>query len=196
MQADTPQPTPSTDTRYLTLAELEAGLPAIRQSPQQEGELAMIVRRPAIEQREVLAAGQIDRLEGLVGDCWRSRGNKRTPDGAANPDAQLTLMNARVLGLLAGTPERWPLAGDQLIVDLDLSEANLPPGSRLAIGDAVVEITALPHTGCGKFLERYGKDAVRFVNSEQGKALRLRGVNARVVAPGAVAVGQVVRKVL
>jgi MOSC domain-containing protein YiiM len=180
---------------HLTAAELEAGLADIRESPKDAGVLRMIVRRPRTEERETLHEAELDLVDGLVGDNWRTRGNPDTPDGAAHPDTQLNVMNARVIALVAQTPERWPLAGDQLFVDLDLSEDNLPPGSRLAIGSAVIEVTAEPHTGCRKFRARFGLDAMRFVNSAVGKQLHMRGINARVVKPGKIKMGDVVRKV-
>ncbi|RDI75920.1 hypothetical protein Gocc_0339 [Gaiella occulta] len=174
--------------------ELEAGLAEIRRSPRDGGVVELIVGRPAEGAREVLEEGTLDLDDGLVGDCWRVRGSRSTPDGSANPDAQLTLMNSRVAALLAGERERWALAGDQLYVDLDLSAGNLPPGTRLALGSAVVEVTAEPHTGCVKFRDRFGHEALRFVSSPTGRALNLRGVNARVVEPGTVRRGDAVRK--
>jgi hypothetical protein len=176
------------------MEELEAGLDHIRRAPQAEGLLAMIVRRPAVEQREVLEEGRLSLTEGLVGDNWRSRGSSRTDDGQAHPDMQLNLMNARVIALLAQEREHWPLAGDQLYIDMDLSTANLPPGTRLGLGTAVIEVTAQPHTGCKKFSTRFGLDAIKFVNSPIGKELHLRGINARVVQPGVIRVRDVVRK--
>jgi hypothetical protein len=175
--------------------ELEAGLAAIRRSPQDCGTLHMIVRRPQVEQREVLATGELDLREGLIGDSWSFRGSSGTPDGSANPEAQLNLMNSRVIDLVARTKDRWPLAGDQLYVDLDLSGENLPPGTRLAIGSAVIEVTAEPHTGCRKFKARFGLEALKFVNSPVGKELHLRGICAKVVRPGQIRLGDVVKKV-
>lgn len=171
------------EVKHLNTAELEAGLAQIRQAPADQGAVQLIVRRPAAGEREVLAEGQLDLAAGLVGDRWGAPG--RTP----NPETQLTLMNAQVAQLVAGSRERWPLAGDQLYVDLDLSVENLPVGARLAIGGAVVEITAEPHKGCKQFVERFGMDAMLFVNSPAGKDLRLRGVNTRVVQAGTVRVG-------
>jgi hypothetical protein len=162
-------------------------------APADGGTVELIVRRPRPEARELVEEAELDLEEGLVGDCWRSRGTSR---GAADPDAQLTLMSSRVARLVAGGDEhaRWALAGDQLYVDLDLSESALPAGSRLAIGSAVLELTALPHTGCGKFSRRFGSEAIRLVNSREGRALRLRGVNARVVEPGRVRRGDAIRR--
>lgn len=178
------------DVRHVTLAELEAGLDTIRQSPRQEGVLAMIVRRTAIDEREVMAGATLDVFDGLVGDGWRSRGGS----GTANPDTQLALMNARTIALLAQSEERWLLAGDQLLVDLDLSLENLPARTRLALGTAVIEVTPQAHSGCRKFLDRFGAEALKFVNSPVGKELRLRGVYAKVVQAGVIRVGDVVKK--
>ena len=178
----------------LSLPQLEAGLDAIRRSPREDGVLRLIVRRPQIDAREVLQEGQLDVAQGLVGDNWQARGSSRTPDGSAHPDMQLTITNTRLIALVAHTEDRWQLAGDQLYVDLDLSVDNLPPGTRLAIGSALVEVTAIPHTGCQKFMARFGLDALKFVNSAAGKRLRLRGLNARVVEPGAIRVNDRIRK--
>ncbi len=180
--------------RHLTMKELEEGLDGVRDSPENEGILEMIVRRPAIDQREVLAEGELHPAEGLVGDNWKSRSSSRTPDGSADPDMQLNVMNARCAALVAQDNNRWQLAGDQLYVDLDLSEDNLPPGTRLSLGTAVIQVSEQPHTGCGKFVSRFGADAMKFVNSVLGKRLRLRGLNARVIQPGTVRAGDVVRK--
>jgi hypothetical protein len=180
--------------RHLTTEQLEANLDHIRQAPRDAGTLALIVRRPAVEEREVLATGVLDEREGLVGDNWRTRGSSRTADGSAHPEMQLNIINARLVALIAPDAARRPLAGDQLHVDLDLSGENLPPGTRLAIGTAVVEVTALPHTGCSKFKARFGADALKFVNSPMGKELHLRGINAKVVQGGVIQVGDAVRK--
>jgi MOSC domain-containing protein YiiM len=179
---------------HATTATLEAGLDEIRAAPADLGRIELIVRRPAEDQREVLAEAMLDPAEGLAGDTWLARGNRRAPDGRADPDKQLTLMNARVAGLIAGDPERRALAGDQLYLDLDISQTNLPAGTRLALGSAVIELTAPPHTGCAKFAARFGRDALRFVNSPVGRELRLRGANARIVVPGTVRTGDEVRK--
>ena len=180
---------------HLATGELEAGLAEIRLSPADGGTVELVVRRPAEGEREVLDEGVLDLVEGLVGDTWRARGSGGRPDGAANPDAQLTVMNARAAALVARERERWPLAGDQLYVDLDLSAENLPPGTRLAVGSAVIEVTPEPHTGCAKFSARFGSDALRFINSPAGRSLRLRGVDTRVVQPGVVRPGDSVGKV-
>jgi hypothetical protein len=179
---------------HLTMAELESGLDEIRRSPKDSGALRLIVRRPRIEEREVLAAAELHPDYGLIGDNWISRGSSKTPDGSAHPDMQLNVMNARVAALVAQHEERWQLAGDQLYLDLDLSEANLPAGTHLAIGDAVIVVSPQPHTGCQKFVSRFGLEAMKFVNSPLGRELRLRGLNARVIQGGAVRVGDAVRK--
>jgi MOSC domain-containing protein YiiM len=180
---------------HLPLEDLEAGLCTICQSPKDAGILHLIVRRPRVDEREVVNEATLDPRCGLVGDNWHTRGSTRTPDRAAHPEMQITLMNSRVIELLAREKGRWPLAGDQLYVDLDLARENLPPGTRLAIGSAVIQVSAEPHTGCQKFRARFGADAVSFVNSPEGKRLRLRGINAKVVRPGTVHVSDVVTKI-
>ena len=185
----------ATTPRPLTLAELEAALPAALHSPKDNGTLDLIVRRPAVGRRDVLDAGELDLATGLVGDTWNIRSSTRTTDGSAHPDMQLNVMNSRVIDMIAGEKTRWGLAGDQLYVDFDLSEENVPAGTRLSIGSAVIEVTAQPHTGCAKFVQRFGVDAMKFVNSPQGRALHLRGINARVVVPGRIQTGDRVRKV-
>jgi hypothetical protein len=175
-------------------AEMEAALDHVRAAPSRLGTIELVVRRPVHEEREVLAAAELHPDHGVVGDAWSRTPDRLSPDGGPDPDRQLTVMNVRFAALVAGDPGRIPLAGDQLYVDLDLSEANLPAGTRLALGEAVIEMTALPHTGCAKFVQRFGMDAQRFVNSPLGRSLRLRGANARVVVAGTVRPGDAVSK--
>jgi hypothetical protein len=182
------------DIQHLSLDELEAGLEHIRQSPKDHGIVKMIVRRPNDDEREVIETSELDLHQGLVGDNWKARGSKNSPDGLANVNAQITVMNSRMTQLLAQSEERWSLAGDQLYVDMDLSDENLPPGTRLVIGTAVIEVSDVPHTGCNKFAIRYGTDATKFVNSPEGKHLHLRGINTRILQAGTIHVGDVVRK--
>ena len=179
---------------HLSTAALEAGLNDVRASPPDGGTVELIVRRPAVDEREVLAEGTLDADAGLAGDTWPVRGSTSTADGSSHPGRQLTVMNSRAALLVAQDPDRRMLAGDQLYVDLDLSPANLPPGTRLALGSAVIEVSDQPHLGCAKFAARFGADAWRFVNSRVGRELRLRGLNARVVVAGTVHPGDVIRK--
>ncbi len=179
---------------HLSTTELESGLDKIRRSPASDGPLEMIVRRPDIDERESLQVGELSCEDGLVGDNWRVRGSSRTDDGSSHPDMQITIINSRLLQLVAPDSDQRLLVGDQLAVDLDLSGSNLPAGTQLSIGEAVLEVTDQPHTGCKKFNARFGVDALRFVNSEVGRGLRLRGINARVITPGRIEVGERVTK--
>ena len=179
---------------HLTVSRLEAALEHVRDSPSDVGRVELIVRRPAVDEREVLDEGFLDLDEGLVGDTWKSRGSSRTADGSGHPDMQLNVINARLSSLVAVDPARRARAGDQLHLDLDLSQANLPAGTRLALGGAVIEVTKIPHSGCAKFRARFGADSLRFVNSHVGRELRLRGLNAKVVVAGTVRRGDEVRK--
>ncbi len=182
------------EVKHLPMERLTAGLDDVRQSPKATGVLELIVRRPQTETREVLDAGELDLAEGLVGDNWKQRGSSQTADGSAHPDMQLTLTNARLTALVAQDKRHWPLAGDQLYIDFDLSVDNVPPGTRLSIGAAVIQITEPPHTGCKKYAARFGLDALKFISSPAGKQLQLRGVNAKVIRPGVIRVGDVVKK--
>ncbi len=175
---------------HLELPTLQAGIANVRLSPIDDGRVEVIVKRPADDQREVLTEAELSTDAGLVGDKW----SVPTGGTAPNPEAQLTLMNARVAALVAGCADHGRLAGDQLYVDLDLSYENLPPGTRLSMGSAVIEVTAEPHTGCGKFARRFGVDALKFVNSKDGREVNLRGINAKVIAGGIVRPGETITK--
>lgn len=177
---------------HRTTVELDAALPTIIAAPADAGTVELIVRRPAVDEREVLEVAQLDLIEGLVGDTWKDRSSSRTADGSAHPDMQLNVMSARAVGALADSRDQWAQAGDQLYVDLDLSEANLPAGTRLRLGDATIEVTDQPHNGCAKFSRRFGLDAHRWVNSPEGKKLHLRGINAKVVVPGTIRAGDTI----
>jgi hypothetical protein len=181
--------------RHLAKAELEAGLDEIRSAPKDQGVLELIVRRPAVNDREILEEAELHLEEGLVGDTWNRRRSKSTPDGSPNPLMQLNIMNSRVTALVAQDKDRWQLAGDQLYIDMDLSEENVPAGTRLSLGSAIIEVTPPPHLGCQKFVARFGMEAMRFVNSPLGKQLHLRGVNAKVVQGGTIRVSDVARKI-
>lgn len=161
---------------------LHDGLGRVREAPVDAGPIELIVRRPAVDGRELVESAELDREHGLIGDRW-SRGE----DGADND--QVTVIGSRAAALFADStdPAAWAPAGDQLYVDLDLSEANLPAGTRLSIGEVVmVEVTDEPHLGCGKFVRRFGVEAMKLANSEIGRELRLRGLHVRVIEPGTV----------
>jgi hypothetical protein len=179
---------------HLSRERLLAGLGWIRDSPADGGRVALIVRRPGVGERNLPGSALLDQVTGLAGDNWLARGSSRTPDGSADPDKQITVMNARAAELVAGGTERMALCGDQLYVDLDLSVGNLPAGSLLAVGQVVLRVSEAPHTGCAKFVERFGAEAMRFVNSRVGRQLRLRGMNTRVIIPGTVRLGDLAAK--
>jgi MOSC domain-containing protein YiiM len=174
--------------RHRTRVDLEPHLDHLRAAPKEQGEVVLVACRPGPGSRQLLAEGRLDLDEGLVGDGWRTR-RGRTRDGRPDPDKQVTVMSARMAALLDDDPRRQVLAGDQLYLDLDLSVDNLPPGARIAVGGAVLEVTGKAHTGCVKFVRHFGEEAMRFVNGRVGKRLRLRGLNARVVTPGTVRPG-------
>ncbi len=169
--------------------QLEAGLDHIRQSSRDHGLIELILRRPAEGERELLEEAELCTERGVVGDNWKTRGSSKTPDGSSHPEMQLNLMNARAAALITQSPERWQLAGDQFYIDLDLSDENLPPGTRLAFGTAIIEVTTIPHLGCAKFMARFGNPALKFVNSPVGRELHLRGINAKVIQSGTVKKG-------
>jgi hypothetical protein len=179
---------------HRSLAELRAFVPHVTDAPRDQGIVRLVVRRPAVGVREVLEVGRFLPDEGLAGDTWRDRECSRSADRSPHPEMQITLMSVRAIGAISSDDTRWPLAGDQLFVDLDLSGENLPPGTRLAIGSSVLEVTAQPHTGCAKFIERFGLDAMKWVNSTEGRALNLRGIYARVVTAGEIRPGDTITK--
>lgn len=178
---------------HLSLEALMSGLPEIKRSPENHGAIEMIVRRPSENQREILNMGEITN-EGLKGDNWNVKPSSSTPDGSPNREKQITIMNSRAIAEIAGERNRWALAGDQIYADLNLGYENLPPGTQLKLGNAIVEVTAPPHRGCKKFAERFGQDAMRFVNSEAGRELNLRGINCRVIQEGSFIVGDLISK--
>ncbi len=182
------------EIKQLSAADLEAGLDEIRDSPKDESVLDLIVSRPEEDAREVMELADLHVDVGLVGDTWQDRPSIRSGDGKAHPDMQITMMNSRVAALVAQSKDRWPLAGDQLFADLDLSKANVPPGTRISVGSAILEVTNQPHTGCGKFAARFGVDALKFINSHIGRELQLRGINLKVVHGGEIRPGDAVKK--
>ena len=181
--------------RTRTDRDFSSALRDIDAAPRDAGTVELIVRRPAVDERETVAEATLDLTIGLVGDGWRERGSRGTPDGSPDTEAQLTVISTRVLRVIEPDAERWPLAGDQLYVDLDLSHESLPAGSRLVVGEAEIEITATPHTRCAKFSARFGGDALRWINSEAGRARRMRGANARIVRSGAIRTGDTIRRI-
>jgi hypothetical protein len=182
------------EIKHLSAAELEAELDEIRNSPKDESVLDLIVSRPEEDAREVMELADLNVEIGLVGDTWQDRPSIRSGDGKAHPDMQITLMNSRVANLVAQSKDLWPLAGDQLFADLDLSKANVPPGTRISVGEAILEVTNQPHTGCHKFAERFGVDALKLTSTPIGRELQLRGINLKVVQGGEIRPGDAVKK--
>lgn len=177
-----------------TLEALQAELARLGQSPKDEGRVELMLRRPDTGEREILQEAELDLVEGMVGDNWKLRGSRHTPDGSAHPEAQIAVMNSRVIHAITQDKNRWALAGDQLFLDLDLSSANLQAGDRLAIGTAILEVTPYPHNGCGKFSERFGSAATRLVNSKESReGLHYRGINTRIVQAGTIRQGDSVK---
>ena len=187
---------PEIDVRHLTMQELEAALDHLRAAPKDDGVVELIVRRPRTDHREVMDHAEFDPVKGLIGDNWCVRPSSKTPDHSPHPEMQINIMNSRVTALVAQQKDRWQLAGDQLYLDMDLSKENLPAGSQIAIGSVVLEVSPLPHTGCQKFVARFGMDAMKFVNSPVGKELCLRGINAKIVQGGVIRVGETAKKIL
>jgi hypothetical protein len=181
--------------KHLTMQELEAALDHLREAPKDHGVVQLIVRRPRTDEREVLELAELDPVKGLIGDSWCFRPSSKTPDRSPHPEMQINIMNSRVTALVAQEKERWALAGDQLYIDMNLSKENLPGGTQLEIGSAVLEVSPLPHTGCTKFVARFGVDAMKFVNSPVGKELCLRGINARIVKGGVIRIGETALKI-
>ena len=181
--------------KTLTVEDIQQNLAELGASPQDNGTVELIVCRPNQGEREVLESAELDTVEGLIGDNWKARGSRHTDDGSAHPQMQIAIMNSRTIQAIAQDKSRWPLAGDQLHLDLDISAENMPVGQKFAIGTTILEITEYPHTGCGKFTERFGSAATRFVNSKAGRKQRQRGVNARVLQSGTIRAGDVVKKV-
>src|SRR5689334_22451782 len=132
------------ESMHASTTQLEAGLDEVRRSPKDDGVLEMIVCRPQSGERVLPGEARLDLAEGLLGDNWKARGSAAMPDGSANPKCQITIMNSRAAMLVAQSRDRWQLAGDQLIIDLDLSAENLPPGTRLSIGSALLEVSDQP----------------------------------------------------
>ncbi|WP_419553484.1 MOSC domain-containing protein [Candidatus Poriferisodalis sp.] len=183
------------EARHRSTGELEAALPHIREAPSGAGTIQLIVRRPGEDAREVLSEARINADEGIEGDTWNQRGTSLSADGGPHPNMQITIMNSRVAAAIIGPIERWPLAGDQIYADLDISHEALPAGTQLSVGDAVLEVAVEPHAGCAKYAARFGREALRFVNTGEGPDLRLRGVNCRVIQPGTVRIGDSVSQI-
>lgn len=175
-----------TTPAFKTMDQLISAIAQVKQAPRDQGTVELLVCRPEQGQRKVLQQAELDTDQGLLGDNWFARGHKKGP---ANTDMQINIMNVRVIAALSDDKTRWPLAGDQLYVDFDISKQNLPAGSHIQVGSAVLEVTHEPHLGCQKFSERFGKNAVMWVNSDEGKALNLRGINAKVIKSGEVSTG-------
>lgn len=165
-------------------------------APKDEGRLDLIVMRPDAEARVLPERIEVTAGDGLPGDHWKHGAGNMREDGTADPDAQICIMMSGCIEAIAGPRENWAPAGDNFFLDMDLTPANMPPGTRFSIGTAEFVVTARPHNGCQKFIDRYGRDACLFVNTGAGKDLRLRGIYARVTKDGTVGLGDRVRKLI
>lgn len=181
--------------KFVTQPEIDQRLSSVLDSPKDQGTVEMIVVRPFKNQRKTLIHVLFSPEAGVTGDNWKTQCWKKLNDGQSDPDVQVAIMNARMIDMLTDDKAHWPLAGDQLFVDFDLSVTNLSPGDQLQIGDAVLQITAEPHRGCSKFKQRFGELAMHCVNSAQGDAHRLRGIYAKIISAGNVSVGDVIHKI-
>jgi hypothetical protein len=179
---------------HLSLEELQSHLDSIKQSPQDDGILKAIVIRPVSNERVGMESSVVTPDGGVHGDRWAKQAWLNLPEEELEPKAQITVMNSRAAEVIARNRARWPLAGDNLYVDLDLSEDNLQAGQQLSIGSAVFEITPQPHNGCGKFEQRFGAEALKWVNSEEGKHHHLRGIYIKVVKAGVINVDDTITK--
>ena len=178
------------------ITELEAGFDRLLDAPRDGGVLELIVIRPVKEQRVMLAEAWLSPQEGVQGDNWAKGCWKSLPNGKPDPDVQITIMSSRLARLVMGEDKaHWALAGDQLVADFDVSEENLPVGQRLMFGEAMLEITAVPHRGCAKYRARFGDDALRFISTDAGRQMNLRGIYAKVVQVGRVRIGDAITKV-
>lgn len=166
---------------HRTWAELESGLQALPPAPRDLGRVTAIIRRPEPQQRESLESVDLSVEAGIPGDAWNRAPTK-------SPEGQLAVMNTAIARLIANGQD-LVVFGDNLFVDLDLSAASLPSGSRLSVGNAIVEVTPLPHNGCKKFHARFGPDALRLVQAPGTRAQNYRGIYWKVVTSGQVQVG-------
>lgn len=180
---------------FFSLNSLNDSFSDILDSPITNGTIELIVCRPKTNARKILTEAELTIEEGLVGDCWKNKRNFMRKDGLPDVEVQLTLMNSRCINAIAGSKEFWPLAGDQLFVDLNLCKTVLQPKQQLKINDAIIEITDVPHLGCSKFSKRFGSDALKFVNSKNGKLHNLRGVNAKIIQPGVIKTGAIIERI-
>ena len=180
---------------YKSTEALEQGFEHIKNAPSDHGKLELIVARPEEDQRLEMEEGRLDEEKGLLGDNWYSRGSSRTKDGSAHPEMQINMMNSRVIDLITENKQQWKLAGDQLYVDFNLHKDNVPPGTQLSIGEAILEVTPEPHTGCKKFSQRFGVEALKFISTKEGRQWQMRGINARVVKSGSIKTGDTIRKI-
>ncbi len=182
-------------TQVQTLDQLTAKLPGLLEAaPKVNGKLDMIIMRPEHGARVPLGTVEVTAKGGVAGDHWAKGCWSSLPDGSPNPDVQICMMMSGCIEAIAGEKANWPAAGDNFFLDMDLTPANMPPGTCFAIGSAEFVVTDEPHNGCQSFIDRYGRDACLFVNTGPGKELRLRGIYARVTRDGSVSVGDSVRK--
>lgn len=179
---------------HATMDELLAATPSILDAPKDRAEISMLCLRPGYNQRRFVDHIDVSPEEGIPGERWSTRPWLTLPDGAAHPGIQVCILSKRVLDLVWRDRATTPHPGDTFIVDMDLSEDNLPDGQLLQAGSAVLRVSEVFNDGCVKWKARYGADAKDWVNLPEYRAARLRGILCSVEQAGRIANGDLLIK--
>lgn len=168
----------------ITRAVLDAALPFVLAAPRDDAPIALLCTRPALGQRAFPASIRLTKAEGIPGERWLTQSWLRLPDGRPDPRNQVSLLPSRVMDIAWQNRDTAPHPGDPIVADLDMTEANLPVGTLIGVGSAVLRVSDVPNLGCVKWKVRYGSDALAWVAADP--ALRLRGVLCSVEQDGEV----------